>query len=71
MISCGLCGVCAPAIDNGPSEIVKVESENGGIMPLEREAVVRVALALLDDVGLDGLTARRLAERLGVQNPAL
>jgi TetR/AcrR family tetracycline transcriptional repressor len=40
-------------------------------MPLERESVVRVALALLDEVGLDGLTVRRLAERLGVQNPAL
>jgi TetR/AcrR family tetracycline transcriptional repressor len=40
-------------------------------MPLERETVVRVALALLDEVGLDGLTVRRLAERLGVQNPAL
>lgn len=40
-------------------------------MPLEREIVVRVALSLLDDVGLDGLTVRRLAERLGVQNPAL
>ncbi len=40
-------------------------------MPLEREMVVREALALLNDVGLDGLTVRRLAERLGVQNPAL
>lgn len=40
-------------------------------MPLEREAVVRVALALLNDVGLDAFTVRRLAERLGVQNPAL
>jgi TetR/AcrR family tetracycline transcriptional repressor len=40
-------------------------------MPLQREAVVRAALALLDEVGLDGLTVRRLAERLGVQNPAL
>ena len=40
-------------------------------MGLEREAVVRVALALLNDVGLDGFTVRRLAERLGVQNPAL
>jgi TetR/AcrR family tetracycline transcriptional repressor len=40
-------------------------------MGLEREVVVRVALALLNDVGLDGFTVRRLAERLGVQNPAL
>jgi TetR/AcrR family tetracycline transcriptional repressor len=40
-------------------------------MPLERETMIRVALALLNEVGLDGLTVRRLAERLGVQNPAL
>lgn len=33
--------------------------------------MLRVALTLLDEVGLDGLTVRRLAERLGVQNPAL
>lgn len=40
-------------------------------MPLERAIVVRTALALLSEVGLDGLTIRRLAERLGVKNPAL
>lgn len=40
-------------------------------MALERETVVRSALVLLNDVGLDGLTVRRLAEQLGVQNPAL
>ncbi|MGP3964243.1 TetR/AcrR family transcriptional regulator C-terminal domain-containing protein [Nonomuraea sp. 3N208] len=38
---------------------------------LARDSVVRVALELLDEVGLDGLTVRRLAARLGVQNPAL
>lgn len=38
---------------------------------LRRDAVVRTALDLLDEVGLDGLTMRRLAEALGVQNPAL
>jgi TetR/AcrR family tetracycline transcriptional repressor len=40
-------------------------------MALQREMVVREALALLDEVGLEGLTMRRLAARLGVQNPAL
>ena len=40
-------------------------------MPLERATMIRVALTLLNEVGLDGLTVRRLAERLGVQNPAL
>src|ERR671930_1356930 len=36
-----------------------------------REQVVREALALLDAVGFDGLTMRRLAERLGVQAASL
>lgn len=38
---------------------------------LQRDAVVTAALTLLNEVGLDGLTTRRLAERLGVQQPAL
>jgi TetR/AcrR family transcriptional regulator, tetracycline repressor protein len=38
---------------------------------LDRERVVRAALALLDEVGLDGLTLRRLAQELGVKAPAL
>src|SRR5262249_9373403 len=45
--------------------------QRGGVMRLEREKVIHVALTLIDEVGLDGLTVRRLAERLGVQNPAL
>jgi TetR/AcrR family tetracycline transcriptional repressor len=40
-------------------------------MPLQRETVVRAALQLLDEVGLDGLTVRRLAAYLDIQNPAL
>ncbi len=40
-------------------------------MRLERPMVVRAALELLNDVGLDGLTTRRLAQVLGVQGPAL
>jgi TetR/AcrR family tetracycline transcriptional repressor len=38
---------------------------------LRREQVVRVALELLDEVGLDGLSLRRLADKLHVQAPAL
>jgi TetR/AcrR family tetracycline transcriptional repressor len=38
---------------------------------LEAEKVVRAALDVLDEVGLDDLSMRRLAEALGVQNPAL
>ncbi|GAA4640295.1 TetR/AcrR family transcriptional regulator C-terminal domain-containing protein [Actinoallomurus vinaceus] len=40
-------------------------------MALERETVLRTALRLLDEVGLDGLSLRRLAKELGVQAPAL
>lgn len=38
---------------------------------LDRDEVVRVALQLLDEVGLDGLTMRSLAERLGVKAASL
>jgi AcrR family transcriptional regulator len=34
---------------------------------LDRAQVVRAALELLDEVGLDGLSMRRLADRLGVK----
>ena len=40
-------------------------------MRLERKIVVSAALKLLNKVGMDGLTTRRLAEELGVQGPAL
>lgn len=38
---------------------------------LRRDSVIRAALDLLNEVGVDGLTTRKLAERLGVQQPAL
>lgn len=38
---------------------------------LQREVVVGSALRLLNEVGMDGLTTRRLAQELGVQSPAL
>src|SRR5262245_15642419 len=40
-------------------------------MALERDAVVRAALRLLDEVGLEGLSLRRLAKEFNVQAPAL
>lgn len=40
-------------------------------MKLQRETVVAAAMALLDEVGMDGLTTRRLAQALGVQQPSL
>jgi TetR/AcrR family tetracycline transcriptional repressor len=39
--------------------------------PLTREHLISTALRLLDGVGLEGLTVRRLAAELGVQSPAL
>jgi TetR/AcrR family transcriptional regulator, tetracycline repressor protein len=50
---------------------VKARSQDGGRSGLDRVAIVATAITLLDDVGLDGLTMRRLAAELGVQNPAL
>lgn len=40
-------------------------------MTLRKEAMVAKALLLLDDVGIDGLTMRRLADALGIQPPTL
>ncbi|NUT33578.1 MAG: TetR family transcriptional regulator [Hamadaea sp.] len=38
---------------------------------LTRQTLIDTAIALLPEVGLDGLTVRRLATELGVQSPAL
>ncbi|MGI5241780.1 TetR/AcrR family transcriptional regulator C-terminal domain-containing protein [Dactylosporangium sp. CA-139066] len=38
---------------------------------MDQNAIVGAALDLLNETGLDGLTVRRLAERLQVKNPAL
>lgn len=38
---------------------------------VNREAVVTEALNLLDEVGFDAVSTRRLAKRLGVEQPAL
>jgi TetR/AcrR family tetracycline transcriptional repressor len=40
-------------------------------MALDKQTVVRTALRVLDEVGLDGLTLRKIAAELGVQAPAL
>ncbi|HEX6481629.1 MAG TPA: TetR/AcrR family transcriptional regulator C-terminal domain-containing protein [Ktedonobacteraceae bacterium] len=40
-------------------------------MPLQRETVARAALHVVDEVGLDGLTMRRLAADLEIQNQSL
>jgi TetR/AcrR family tetracycline transcriptional repressor len=38
---------------------------------LNREDILRTALELLNEIGIDALTTRKLAERLGVQSPTL
>lgn len=38
---------------------------------MNRETVVTEALNLLDDVGLETVSTRRLAKRLGVEQPSL
>lgn len=40
-------------------------------MAIGRDRIVDEALRLLDEVGIDKLSTRKLAERLGVQQPAL
>ncbi len=40
-------------------------------MALDRQRIVAEAVALLDAEGLDGVTTRKLAARLGVQSPTL
>jgi TetR/AcrR family tetracycline transcriptional repressor len=40
-------------------------------MAVTRDEIVAAALALLDETGLEGLTLRRLAERLGIRAPTL
>lgn len=40
-------------------------------MKVQRQDVIEAALALLDEVGLEGLTMRRLAQALSIQAPSL
>ncbi len=40
-------------------------------MKIDREQIVDAALTILNEVGIDGLSTRLIAQRLGVQQPAL
>lgn len=40
-------------------------------VPLNRDRIVEVALDLLDEVGLDKLSTRRIADELGIKNASL
>jgi AcrR family transcriptional regulator len=50
---------------------MKDDENQDGRPALDREQVVRVALLLLDEEGLEGLSMRRLAQRLGVTAASL
>jgi TetR/AcrR family transcriptional regulator, tetracycline repressor protein len=43
----------------------------GVLVAVTRDEIVAAALDLLDEAGLDGLTLRRLADRLGIRAPTL
>lgn len=40
-------------------------------MKIDRDQIVDMALSVLNEVGIDGLSTRLIAQRLGVQQPAL
>ena len=46
-------------------------TRRGGASALSRESIVEAALALVDEEGLEALTVRRLADRLGVTMMAM
>jgi TetR/AcrR family tetracycline transcriptional repressor len=50
---------------------VDVNRPEAGRVALDRERIVAAAVALLDEGGLDGVTMRKLAARLGVRPPTL
>lgn len=40
-------------------------------MAIDRDRIIDEAMLLLNEMGIDGMTTRKLAQRLGVQQPAL
>jgi TetR/AcrR family tetracycline transcriptional repressor len=48
-----------------------VKGDTPRTAPLDRATIVRTALALLDEVGIDGLSTRRLAAELGIKSSSL
>lgn len=48
-----------------------ISDKVSSMIKLQPNTVIRVALDLLNEVGVEALTTRKLAKRLGVQQPAL
>ena len=58
----------------GPSDSSKVGASTapaGPRLPLDQQRILRAALGLIDSIGLNGLTMRRLGAHLGVEAMAL
>lgn len=51
-----------------PEGAAKATPDRG---PLTRSVIIKAALELLDEVGFDKLTTRRIGDQLGVEGPAL
>ncbi|MGW4201582.1 TetR/AcrR family transcriptional regulator C-terminal domain-containing protein [Streptomyces sp. NPDC004726] len=60
-----------PADEEVRSFWLRPQREPRGEQPLTRGRIVGTALALLDEEGIDGLTMRRLAQRLSISAPSL
>lgn len=61
----------APAAGRKPVRRPGETASAGSRAGLDRERLVEAAVDLLQEKGLDALSTRQLAERLGVQSPAL
>jgi TetR/AcrR family tetracycline transcriptional repressor len=61
----------APAAGRKPVRKSGATASAGSRAGLDRQRVVEAAVDLLQEKGLDALSTRQLAERLGVQSPAL
>ncbi|MXG91999.1 TetR/AcrR family transcriptional regulator C-terminal domain-containing protein [Nocardioides flavescens] len=60
-----------PQVPDVDAELVAGRSKPSQRVPLDRERIVREALAFLEEVGPGGLTMRRLGQRLGVEAMSL
>ncbi len=50
---------------------IPITDRVGNVTKINRQQIVDEALDLVDEVGLDGFSTRRLAQRLGVEQPTL
>lgn len=53
------------------SDRVSIEIKGKTMARLDKETIITAALDLLNEVGMEGLTTRKLAQKLGVEQPTL